>query len=356
MEADEKHIKEAARQLTICNACRYCEGYCAVWDAMERRTAFYKKDIDYMANLCHDCRECFYVCPFTEPHEFKLNIPKALAEVRYDTYKENIKPGFARFAIDNSAVLTALIVIASIVGVLGMVYYDNNIQLLYLPISSFSGLMSTQFVKYSSFLVYLFVIAVWSIEGLAYWKSINGKYPSRLNIKANYMALKDVFLHRFFRGGGAGCNYPSERAGKARLLAHPLVLFGFIIALLSFLFYPDLSLEIDIAYIIGCLMLFIGTSMLLYMTVVSDRKPSSERMAGLGYPFTIMLNLSGITGVLFISEIGHAFVGLIFAVHMAIIFTVFITAPYGKFMHVIFRYEALLKNRIESMQPSRATP
>ena len=30
-------LKEADRQLTICNACRYCEGYCAVWPAMELR-------------------------------------------------------------------------------------------------------------------------------------------------------------------------------------------------------------------------------------------------------------------------------------------------------------------------------
>ena len=30
----------AARQLTICNSCRYCEGLCAVFPALERRTVF----------------------------------------------------------------------------------------------------------------------------------------------------------------------------------------------------------------------------------------------------------------------------------------------------------------------------
>ena len=30
-------LEEAERQLTICNACRYCEGYCAVFPAMEMR-------------------------------------------------------------------------------------------------------------------------------------------------------------------------------------------------------------------------------------------------------------------------------------------------------------------------------
>ncbi len=30
-------LDEVDRQLTVCNACRYCEGYCAVFPAMESR-------------------------------------------------------------------------------------------------------------------------------------------------------------------------------------------------------------------------------------------------------------------------------------------------------------------------------
>ena len=346
----DNHIKEAARQLTICNACRYCEGYCAVWDAMERRTEFYKKDVDYMANLCHDCRECLYVCPFTEPHEFGLNIPKVLAEVRYDTYKENTKPSFASRAFDKSWALPMAVVFASMLGILAIAYGNGATPLLVQPISGFSGIMSAVFVKYSSLFVYLFVIILWSIEGMSYWRSIGESYSSALNARATYAALKDVFLHRFFRGGGAGCNYPGEKAGMARLLAHPLVIFGFLIALFSFLPYPNLSTYVEIAYGTGCAMLFAGTAMLLYMKLVSNKVPSYKRMNSLDYPFTIMLNLTGITGVAMILDIGHPFAGLIFAIHMSIIFTVFITAPYGKFVHLVFRYEALLKNRIEEQK------
>jgi hypothetical protein len=31
---------EAARVMSICNACRYCEGHCAVFQAMELRLEF----------------------------------------------------------------------------------------------------------------------------------------------------------------------------------------------------------------------------------------------------------------------------------------------------------------------------
>ena len=53
-EVDEA-LREGARILTICNACRYCEGYCAVFPAMERRVTFSTADLNYLANLCHHC-------------------------------------------------------------------------------------------------------------------------------------------------------------------------------------------------------------------------------------------------------------------------------------------------------------
>ncbi|MGE3844414.1 MAG: tricarballylate utilization protein TcuB, partial [Vicinamibacterales bacterium] len=55
-------VREGARLLTICNACRYCEGYCAVFVAMERRLTFESGDVAYLANLCHNCGECLYAC------------------------------------------------------------------------------------------------------------------------------------------------------------------------------------------------------------------------------------------------------------------------------------------------------
>ena len=83
---------DAARVMTICNACRYCEGYCAVFPAMERRTVFDKGDLAYLANLCHNCAECYYACPYTPPHEFAVNVPKLLAAQRAQSYRENARP------------------------------------------------------------------------------------------------------------------------------------------------------------------------------------------------------------------------------------------------------------------------
>ena len=68
--------------LQICNACRYCEGYCAVFPAMTRRLEFPKADIHYLANLCHNCGACLHACQYAPPHEFAVNVPRAMARVR----------------------------------------------------------------------------------------------------------------------------------------------------------------------------------------------------------------------------------------------------------------------------------
>jgi citrate/tricarballylate utilization protein len=62
-------------QLEVCNACRYCEGYCAVFPALERRRIFNREDLDYLSNLCFDCRHCYYACMFSPPHEYAVNLP-----------------------------------------------------------------------------------------------------------------------------------------------------------------------------------------------------------------------------------------------------------------------------------------
>ena len=83
---------EAARQLQICNACRYCEGFCAVFPAMTRRLSFAPADLHFMANLCHNCGACLHACQYAPPHDFGVNIPQAMAKLRVQTYADYAWP------------------------------------------------------------------------------------------------------------------------------------------------------------------------------------------------------------------------------------------------------------------------
>ncbi len=86
------HEQEVQRALQICNACRYCESFCAVFAAMTKRLEFNQADIHYLANLCHNCGACLHACQYAPPHEFGVNIPKAMAQVRLETYQEFATP------------------------------------------------------------------------------------------------------------------------------------------------------------------------------------------------------------------------------------------------------------------------
>ena len=61
-------LQEARRQAEICNACRYCEGYCSVFPALHQERFFSEANLTQLANLCHNCRGCYYACQYTAPH------------------------------------------------------------------------------------------------------------------------------------------------------------------------------------------------------------------------------------------------------------------------------------------------
>ena len=95
--------EEAARQMSVCNACRYCEGLCAVFPAMELRRTFGGGDVDYLSNLCHNCGACYYDCQYAPPHEFGINVPVAMAELRDETYARYAWPRATAVFFDRNA-------------------------------------------------------------------------------------------------------------------------------------------------------------------------------------------------------------------------------------------------------------
>src|SRR6476661_1777479 len=117
-------LAEADRLMTLCNSCRYCEGLCAVFPAMEMRREFLDGDLNYLANLCHGCGACYFDCQFAPPHEFNVNVPRVLAKARADSYAtytwpRALAPMFARNGLAISLV-AALCVAAFILGFVGV--------------------------------------------------------------------------------------------------------------------------------------------------------------------------------------------------------------------------------------------
>src|SRR6266545_7194294 len=108
--------------MTICNACRYCEGHCAVFPAMELRVAFAAGELRYLANLCHNCSSCFHHCPYAPPHAFDVNVPRVFAELRAETYRRYAWPAPLARLFERNALAVALIATASVTGVLVLTF------------------------------------------------------------------------------------------------------------------------------------------------------------------------------------------------------------------------------------------
>src|SRR5690348_5825428 len=124
------NLQEADRLMTVCNSCRYCEGLCAVFPAMEMRRVFSDGDLNYLANLCHSCGACYYDCQFSPPHEFNVNVPKTLAKVRSESYAAYAwPPACAHMLIRNGIVVSVIAVVGILVFIAGFAMFNDSSSL-----------------------------------------------------------------------------------------------------------------------------------------------------------------------------------------------------------------------------------
>jgi citrate/tricarballylate utilization protein len=120
-------MREGARTMTVCNACRYCEQYCPAFQAMEERLNFAQADLSYLANLCHGCGECLYACQYAPPHEFAIDVPRTFARLRVQSYEDYAWPRALGSAFRRQGVGAALFLAAVMTALLlGATYAVNG--------------------------------------------------------------------------------------------------------------------------------------------------------------------------------------------------------------------------------------
>ncbi len=119
-EADSPVMVEARRAMEVCNACRYCEGYCAVFPAMELRRDFSSGDLTYLANLCHGCHGCYYACQYAPPHPFGINVPRVFAELRDESYAKYAWPAPLARLYERNGTVMAVAMASGVVLILAL--------------------------------------------------------------------------------------------------------------------------------------------------------------------------------------------------------------------------------------------
>jgi len=94
---------------------------------------------------------------------------------------------------------------------------------------------------------------------------------------------------------------------------------------------------------LGGIGLLIGPLGLLAEKFKRDPVLVDRERLGMDTAFTLMLFLTGLTGMALLLLRETSAMGPLLALHLGVVFALFLTLPYGKFVHGIYRFAALLR-------------
>ena len=357
---------EVARQMQICNACRYCEGFCAVFPAMTRRLEFGKADIHYLANLCHNCGACLHACQYAPPHEFAVNVPQAMARVRAQTYANYAWPPalgrlYQRNGLTLSLALAAglaifLLLALALNGTLWGGGLRGNFYNLF-PHNLLVGMFAP---------VFLWAVLALSLGVRRFWRDVTpatSGLPVRSQAAAE--ATGDVLRLKYLDGGhGDGCHNEDDAYTLSRQRAHHLTFYGFMLcfaatSLATVYHYAfgwsapyDLPSLPKVLGAAGGMSLLLGTAGLFWLNLRRDPQHGDAAQKPMDLGFIALLFFTSLSGLALWLARATPVLAALLAVHLGVVMALFATLPYGKFAHGIFRTASLLRHAVEKRQPN----
>ncbi len=329
-------VAEGARMASICNACRYCEGYCAVFPALERRLEFAEGDLTYLANLCHNCGSCYYACQYAPPHEFELNFPRMLAEIRGASYRKYAWPDMlARLFERNGLVLSVataamlalfLLVVGYVAG--GPSFFAAHAD----AEGAFYAVIPHAAMAWLFGIAFVLAIVPLGVGAVRFWLDTEERARNFASGVPLGEALADTLTLRYLGGGGDGCAYPGERPSQLRRAFHHFTFYGFMLCF-------------------GGIGLLVGPAGLLWLKAARDSALTSPKQTGMDIAFLVLLVLVSISGLLLLALRETAAMGTLLTVHLGTVMALFLTLPYGKFVHAVYRFAALVRYHLERKRP-----
>lgn len=361
--------QEVARQMQICNGCRYCEGFCAVFPAMTRRLEFGKADIHYLANLCHNCGACLHACQYAPPHEFAINVPKAMAQVRGQTYADYAwPPSFGRLYQRNGLTLS-LALAGALALFLGLALARNGNLWGAPEQGNFYALFPHNLMVSLFAPIFLWAVLALSLGVKKFWQDLKPATSGEdMTGPAAAEATNDVLRLTYLDGGhGLGCSNEDDAWTLARKRTHHLTFYGFMLCFaatcVATLYHYalgwsapyDWSSLPKILGSLGGVSLALGTLGLWRLNLQRHPEQGDVHQRAMDRGFIALLFLISTSGLALMLARHTPAMPMLLALHLALVMALFLTLPYGKFAHGIFRSAALLRFAAEKRQPSKLT-
>ncbi|WP_137894448.1 tricarballylate utilization 4Fe-4S protein TcuB [Ramlibacter sp. 2FC] len=357
---------EAARQMQICNACRYCESFCAVFPAMTRRLEFGIGDVHYLANLCHNCGACLHACQYAPPHEFAVNVPRAMAQVRVKTYEEFAWPAAFAGAYRRNGLAVSTAVALGLALFLAMAIAMSG-SLIREPLAgNFYAIFPHNLMAAMFGAVFLFAVLALGIGATRFWRGQTAPVDRDLAKGSVAEAARNVLTLKYLDGGhGDGCNDANDRFTLWRRRMHHFTFYGFMLCFAAtsvatiyhYVFgwhapYDIVSLPVLLGTA-GGVGLLIGPAGLFWLNIRRHPLHGDPQQRPMDLGFIGLLFFTSLTGLALLAFRDTSAMPLLLALHLGVVLALFALLPYGKFAHAVYRTAALLKYAIERRQPNR---
>lgn len=288
-------------------------------------------------------------CGYAPPHEFALNLPAVLAELRQESWAELAWPGGLAPLFQRHGLAVAGLLVAGLAALFWAVAaLPGAGEGFYAALSH--GAMVAIFLP-----AFLFPLASLAISLRAYWRRVGGE---ALRLADWRDALAATARMKNLSGGqGQGCNYEKgDRFSNARRIAHQLTLGGFLLCFASTsaatILHYALGLEAPYGFwslpkllgVPGGLLLAAGTLWLAWLKTRADRSLGAAAHWGGEMAFVLLLAFVAITGLVLYRATGSALVPRLLAVHLGAVLAFFLLMPYSKMAHGFYRFAALLRD------------
>jgi citrate/tricarballylate utilization protein len=173
----------------------------------------------------------------------------------------------------------------------------------------------------------------------------------------------DILRLKNLDGGGEGCIYPDGRPSLTRRRFHHLTFYGFLLCVaatsVAAVYHYVFDWPAPYAFWSGPVLLgtaggvglLIGPAGLLWLKIHRNPVLSDEGQSGMDIGFLALLFLTSLTGLLLLAFRETPAMGGLLAAHLGMILGLFLTMPYGKFVHTLYRSAALVRFEIEESRP-----
>jgi quinone-modifying oxidoreductase, subunit QmoC len=365
VEPDSAFIREVlasgGEDLKKCFQCATCSSVCTL---SEDRFAFPRRLMisaqwglkekvlaDPAIWLCHDCGDCTANCPRAAKPS---NVMGAL---RREAIKRYAFPSFAGTMVSSPKYLALLLLVPLLIfGTIGFIELQHGLTEPYIFAELFpAGVLEPLFYAVSAFVVLSFAVGV-----SRFVKDLRACGCENRILPGLVPALGEILAHKRF----SKCT-----TNRDRYLGHMLALFGFVglgitgtsVGIGTMFNLMETPLPLLSAWKVfanlSAVLILVGTVLL-----IGERIKTAEKWSATTYfDGLFLVTLAGVVATGFLSEFLRLAqsAGLMYSVyyiHLTLIFSLFLYAPYSKFAHFVYRTIAMAAASEAPLKTETAIP